>query len=98
MDLLFEQFRPEELVQFVEANEKKRHMTIRINTLKTKKSALAKVLIKKGVTLDNAVSWSKVGLKILESKVPIGEIPQYLGGHYIIQSTSSFLPVMTLAP
>jgi ribosomal RNA methyltransferase Nop2 len=66
--------------------------------LKAKRSDLAKVLIQKGVTIENAVPWSKVALKILESTVPIGATPEYLGGHYILQSTSSLLPVMTLAP
>lgn len=39
-----------------------------------------------------------MGLKIYESQVPIGATPEYLAGHYILQSPSSFLPVMTLAP
>lgn len=30
--------------------------------------------------------------------MPIGATPEYLAGHYIIQSASSFLPVMALAP
>ena len=30
--------------------------------------------------------------------MPIGATPEYLAGHYILQSASSFLPVIALAP
>ena len=33
-----------------------------------------------------------------ESAVPIGATPEYLAGHYMVQSASSFLPVMALSP
>ena len=71
---------------------------IRTNTLKAKRRDLAKVLIQRGVQLEPVAEWSKVGLKIFESKVPIGATPEYLAGHYILQSASSFLPVIALAP
>ena len=37
-------------------------------------------------------------MKIYDSQVPIGATPEYLAGHYILQSASSFLPVIALAP
>ncbi len=98
VELLFNLFGPTEAVEFIEANESQRPMTIRTNTLKTKRKDLAKVLIQRGVSLDPVADWSKVGLKIYESSVHIGATPEYLAGHYILQSPSSFLPVMTLAP
>lgn len=98
VDLIFDLFAPSEALEFIEANETSRPLTIRTNTLKTKRKDLAKVLIQRGVQLDPIAEWSKVGLKIYESSVPIGATPEYLAGHYILQSPSSFLPCMTLAP
>lgn len=96
--VIFNLFAPAEALEFIEANETARPLTIRTNTLKTKRKDLAKQLIQRGVQLDPIADWSKVGLKIYESTVPIGATPEYLAGHYILQSPSSFLPVMTMAP
>ena len=84
VDLLFNLFPPPEAIEFIEANENQRPMTIRTNTIKTKRKDLAKVLIQRGVSLDPVAEWSKVGLKIYESAVPIGATPEYLAGHYIL--------------
>lgn len=97
-DKLFSLFPPQEALAFFDSNESPRPMVIRTNTLRTHRRDLAHALINRGVTLEPVGKWSKVGLQIFESQVPLGATPEYLAGHYILQAASSFLPVMALAP
>lgn len=95
---LWNLFSPQEALAFFDANETPRPLVIRTNTLRTHRRELAHSLINRGVTLEPVGKWSKVGLQVFESQVPLGATPEYLAGHYILQAASSFLPVMALAP
>jgi ribosomal RNA methyltransferase Nop2 len=92
-------FSPLEAFSFFEANETPRPVVIRTNTLRTNRRTLAQALINRGVVLEPLPGkWSKVGLQIFSSTVPLGATPEYLAGHYMLQAASSFLPVIALAP
>eukprot|EP00584_Thalassiosira_punctigera_P004225 CAMPEP_0172530066 /NCGR_PEP_ID=MMETSP1067-20121228/3926_1 /TAXON_ID=265564 ORGANISM="Thalassiosira punctigera, Strain Tpunct2005C2" /NCGR_SAMPLE_ID=MMETSP1067 /ASSEMBLY_ACC=CAM_ASM_000444 /LENGTH=932 /DNA_ID=CAMNT_0013314209 /DNA_START=224 /DNA_END=3022 /DNA_ORIENTATION=- len=96
VDYFMSMFGPNECLEFLEASERTRPLVVRVNTLKARRKDLAAALMKRGVRLDPLAPWSKVGLKIHESTVPVGATPEYLAGHYMLQSAASMCPVMAL--
>ncbi|XP_022232233.2 25S rRNA (cytosine-C(5))-methyltransferase nop2 [Drosophila obscura] len=98
MEKLMDMFPLSELMEYLESSEVARPLTIRTNTLKIRRRQLAGALINRGVNLDPLGKWTKEGLVIFNSQVPLGATPEYLGGYYMIQGASSMLPVMALAP
>ncbi|KAF8163211.1 NOL1/NOP2/sun family-domain-containing protein [Crassisporium funariophilum] len=95
---LFQLFPVNEAIEFFESNEVSRPVTIRTNTLRTRRRDLAQALVNRGVNLEPIGKWTNVGLQVFESNVPIGATPEYLAGHYMLQAASSFLPVIALSP
>ena len=95
---LMQVFSIPELKAFLDACEMPRPVVIRANPIKTRRRELAQTLINRGVNLDPVGEWSKVGLVVYKSQVPIGATPEYLSGHYMLQGASSMVPVMALAP
>jgi ribosomal RNA methyltransferase Nop2 len=98
VEKLFHLFPLSEIIEFFESNQVQRPVVIRTNTLKTRRRDLAQTLISRGVNLEPIGKWSKVGIQVFDSPVPIGATPEYLAGYYMLQAAASFLPVMALNP
>ena len=72
LDKLLGLFSVAEALELIEANESKRPVTLRANTLKTRRRELAAALIGRGVNLDPIGSWSKVGLQAFHQNLSQG--------------------------
>ena len=80
MGKLLELYPLTEIMDALEANEVPRPVTIRVNTLKARRRDLAQSLINRGVNLESVGEWSKVGLVVFDSQVPIGATPEVGSG------------------
>lgn len=98
MEYIMQLFNPAECYAFLEMMDTQRPVTIRINSLRTQRAGLVKALTEKTVSMEPVDEVSKMAFKINASKVPIGATPEYLAGHYMLQSAASMLAVRALAP
>lgn len=100
IEQIMELVRMDEVIDFIEANEQRRPVVIRTNTLMTRRDDLERMLRNRGVNLMPLHNdWSKkVGLIVYESNIALGATPEYLSGYYMLQSPSSFLPVIAMEP
>jgi ribosomal RNA methyltransferase Nop2 len=96
-NLFLDLFSPAECVEFMDASDRPRPLVIRTNTLKITRKDVMDALSKRGVNLE-AIDWSKVAVKVIDSTVPIGATPEYLAGYYMLQAASSLCPVVALDP
>ena len=71
----------------MDASDRPRPVVIRTDTLKVTRRELMEALDKRGANVE-AIEWSKVAVKIVESAVPIGATPEYLAGQYMLQSAA----------
>ena len=76
----------------------KRYVTLRINTLKSNKDSIEKVLLDNGVKFEN-VTWSNLALVIKnKTEKDLQELDIYKNGEIYLQSLSSMLPPIIMNP
>ena len=96
IELLNKQYGIELTNQIQEGYKEKRKTTIRINTTKTNKENIKKILDKENIKYED-VSWYEDAL-ILDEEKNIRELDIYINGEIYMQSLSSMIPPIVLEP
>ena len=71
MERFLQVFKLTDITEVLEANEVQRPVTVRTNSLKTRRRDLAQALINRGVNLDPVGKWSKVRWHGVEYRVTL---------------------------
>lgn len=96
IELLNKQYGIELTNQIQEGYKEKRKTTLRINTTKTNKENIKKILDKENIKYED-VSWYEDAL-ILDEEKNIRELDIYINGKIYMQSLSSMIPPIVLEP
>lgn len=96
IEQLNKQYGKELTKEILEGYKEKRNTTLRINTSKTDKEKITKILDKENIKYEN-VSWYEDAL-ILEEEKNIRELDIYKNGEIYMQSLSSMIPPIVLEP
>ncbi|KAI4838417.1 rRNA (cytosine-C(5))-methyltransferase [Plasmodium brasilianum] len=94
---LYYLFDIKELYLFLEINNMPKEIHLRTNTLKITRSNLMKILKGQNISVqEGRDKWNNVGIIVNDINSNVGSCNEYLYGYYMIQSSSSFIPVLEL--
>ncbi|MBR1654160.1 MAG: RsmB/NOP family class I SAM-dependent RNA methyltransferase [Clostridia bacterium] len=97
-DALMSQYDEKIVEKIYNGYNTKRYVTLRINTLKSNKDSIEKVLLDNGVKFEN-VTWSNLALVIKnKTEKDLQELDIYKNGEIYLQSLSSMLPPIIMNP
>ncbi|ETB57660.1 hypothetical protein YYC_04499, partial [Plasmodium yoelii 17X] len=93
---LYYLFDIKELYLFLEINNMPKEIHLRTNTLKITRTNLLKILKNKNIAIQDGPTWNNVDITLTDTSSNVGSLNEYLYGYYIIQSSSSLIPVLEL--
>ena len=84
-------------LEILQSMTEKRVVSLRVNTLKTTKQEVKKILDKENIKYED-VSWYDDALVIFDSESALEKLNLYQEGHIYLQSLSSMIPPLILDP